>query len=461
MRRKKKTYKEYLEEKKEKEGEKIDTRKLSEERKKRLEKIKEKEKKKKKNTSFKNEEKNNDKDDVLERLKPKEKNVKKKKEKNPVGKTQEKDKSGSARDVLKQKIADLEEQISNTRYNKKTQHAIGLMKAQLASLKEKLSAGKGSNASSDYGYNVRKTGDATAVLLGFPSSGKSTLLNNLTNKDSEVADYAFTTLSVIPGILEYKKSKIQILDVPGIVEGAASGTGRGKEVLQVLRTADLIIKVIDPFKPQQREKLDKEVYESHVRLNESPPDVKIKKKVKGGIDISRTVDTPELDDETIKTILKQFRILNADILIRSKIDADKFIDVIENNKVYVPGITIVTKKDLLDDKKKKDIDYLEPDLFISAQENINIDELKEMIFNKFGFIRIYLKEINKKADLEEPMIMKREDTLKDLCSKLHKDFIDKFRFARLWGSSAKFEGQKIENLEHEIEDNDVIELHMN
>ncbi len=367
----------------------------------------------------------------------------------------------SSRDLLKQKIRDLEEQISNTKYNKKTQHAIGLMKAQLASLKEKLASGGSKKGGVDEGYAVKKSGDATVVLLGFPSTGKSTLLNNMTNANSRIGGYAFTTLTVIPGVLEYKQAKIQILDVPGIVEGAARGTGRGKEVLQVIRTADLIVMLVDAFKPLQKKLLEKEVYETNIRLNRKKPDVKITKTSKDGVRVGRTVKTPELDDETIKGILNQFRIINANVLVRDVVNADEFIDVVEGNKVYIPALTIVNKIDLLNDEQRKKLkDYLKPDLCISADKEEGIDKLKELIFKKLSFIRLYLKEIDKKADMEEPLIMKEGNTLKDLCLKLHKDFVEKFKFARIWGKSVKFDGQKVLKLDHELKDRDVIELHM-
>ena len=121
---------------------------------------------------------------------------------------------------IKERIKEIEDQLKTTKYNKKTQHAIGLRKAQLATLKKKSEGQK--KAGSGHGYVIRKTGDATVVMVGFPSVGKSTLLNAITNQESEVGGYDFTTLEAIPGLLEYKGAKIQIFDVPGLVEGAAA-----------------------------------------------------------------------------------------------------------------------------------------------------------------------------------------------------------------------------------------------
>lgn len=358
------------------------------------------------------------------------------------------------------KIQELEERISKTKYNKKTQHAIGLMKAQLARLKEKQEARSGSGGKGE-GYSVRKSGDATVVLLGFPSVGKSTLLNSLTNAESETGAYAFTTLTVVPGMMEYKNAKIQILDVPGIVKGAASGTGRGKEVLQVLRNADLILIIVDVFHPEHHKIIEKEVYESHIRINQEKPDVTIKKTSRGGINIGKTVFLPNLDDQTIISILKEFKINNADVLIRSNINADQFIDVLEKNKVYVPSLTIINKIDMVDKSHLNKVkEKVASDIDISAGTGKNIEGLKEKIHDSLNLMSIFLKEIGKKADLEEPMIMTRGSTLKDLCEKLHKEFVSKFRFARIWGSSSKFDGQKIMKLNHVLKDGDIVEIRL-
>lgn len=357
------------------------------------------------------------------------------------------------------KIKELEERISKTKYNKKTQGAIGLYKAQLAKLKER-EATRGSGGGGGQGWEVRKTGDGTVILLGFPSAGKSTLLNVLTEAKSEVGAYAFTTLTCIPGVMQYKHAKIQILDVPGIVKGAATGKGRGKEVLASMRSADLCLILLDATRPKEYEVILKEVYDTNIRLNQRKPDVKITKTAKDGIKVGSTVKLTKINAETIKTILKEFKINNADVVLREDITIDQFIDCIEDNKKYMPSITIINKSDLVKPSElKKLMKEYDANLAISASKKEHIDELKELIFKKLDLIRIYLKEPGKPADMEVPLIMFRKSKVRDVCLKLHKDFLDKFRFARIWGRSAKFDGQKVMT-RHSLKDGDIVEIHL-
>jgi small GTP-binding protein len=359
-----------------------------------------------------------------------------------------------------EKIAELENEMAKMQYNKRTQHHFGLIKAKIAQLREKQEKRSSGTGVSGGGYEVRRTGDGTVLLLGYPSAGKSTLLNVLTNKESEVGAYAFTTLTVVPGIMEYKHAKIQILDVPGIVAGAASGRGRGKEVLASMRSADMALIVVDATRPNELNSILKEAFDAKFRLNKRQPDVKIRKTIKDGIRIGRTVATPELNNETIVDILKEFKIINAEVTIRSRIDADDFIDCIEANRKYMPALLVLNKIDLLDeDSLNKVVNDFNPDLCISAKEKINIPELREAIFQKLDLIRIYLKEPGKAADMEVPLIIFREASIRDLCRKLHKDFEKKFKFSRVWGPSAKFPGQRL-MLHHKLKDEDVVEVHL-
>ena len=358
-----------------------------------------------------------------------------------------------------QRVRELEEELSTTKYNKSSQHHVGLVKAKIALLKEKQErriSGKGKSE----GFSVKRSGDATVIIVGYPSVGKSTLLNALTNAKSEVAAYAFTTLTCIPGLLDYKHAKIQVLDVPGIISGAASGLGRGKEVLACAQSANLVMLIVDVFHPEHLPILHKEVYDSHLRLNKRKPTIKIVKKERGGVDIGSTVKLTKLDEGTITGIMKEFRLNNASIVIRDDVDADELIDVIEGNKKYVPAITVLNKIDLVDARELERVKRIvQPDICISAEQGINISELKDLIFERLRFIRVYCKQQGKKADMDVPLIMLKGSTIKEMCEKLHRDMVRKFRFARIWGRSAKFAGQSIRSLEHKLQDEDVVEVH--
>ena len=353
----------------------------------------------------------------------------------------------------------LEDQLLKTQYNKATEHHFGVVRARIAQLRntkeKRQSIGK-----STAGWSVRKSGDATVVLLGFPSVGKSTLLNALTGAKSKTAAYAFTTLTAIPGVMFYNNAKIQIIDVPGIVAGAASGKGRGREVLGMVRSSDLILILIDSEHPEHYDAVLKEAYDAGIRLNKKEPIIKIAKREKGGLDIQTTVKLTHVSVETIAAICREYRINSAGIVIRSDITIDDFIDVLEGSRKYIPSLTIGVKSDLLTPEARKSfIKLIKPDLMVSAQTNENISELKDKIFEGLQFIRLYLKEVNKKADMDVPLILRRGATILDVCKNIHRDMAKKFKFARIWGKSAKFPGQQIQKPEKVLADGDVIEIH--
>ena len=179
-----------------------------------------------------------------------------------------------------------------------------------------------------------------------------------------------------------------------------------------------------------------------------------------GIKIGKTVRLSMLDNETITAVMKEFKISNADIVIRSDISVDELIDCIEDNKKYVPAITVLNKIDMVSPAKAREIaKKVHADLLISGKDKNSLEELKKLIFDRLNLIRIYMKEPGKDADMNIPLIIFRNSTIEDVCSKLHKDFVKKFKFARVWGKSAKFPGQKL-SLKHTMKDKDILEIHL-
>lgn len=284
---------------------------------------------------------------------------------------------------LEERVRQIEKEIRETPYHKATEHHIGQLRAKLAKLRKRLEEQR--KAGGGAGFAIKKTGDATVVLVGPPSVGKSTLINKITRAYSPIGDYDFTTLEVIPGMLFYKGAQIQILDVPGLIGGAAKGKGRGREVLSVVRNADLIVLMTDVKNLNSLEKIRRELEEAFI----------------------------------------------------------------EN----IPMITVVNKADLLKKEKtrKKDL------LFISAQKGINLEELKETIWQELKLIRVYLKPKSEEPDFEKPLILKKGTTVLEATEKISTELKEELETARVWGKSVKFPGQYV-SLSHKLQDGDILAL---
>jgi small GTP-binding protein len=350
-------------------------------------------------------------------------------------------------------IRGIEEEIRRTKYNKATQYHIGQLKAKLARIREDLDAKKAEKGGK--AYSVRKSGDATVLLIGFPSVGKSTLLNRITSAESKTGEYDFTTLDVIPGVMVYNSARIQVLDIPGLVSGASSGKGRGKEILSVVRNADLILILIDDM--EQLKVIKSELYESGFRLNEKPPDVLIKKTERGGIKVNKAADMTRMDEMMVKVVLKERGYHNAEVLLREDLTLERLIDSTFKNRVYVKHIVAFNKIDLLL-KEQRD---LIPENFVqvSSLRGEGIEELKKRIWDELGLIRVYMKKIRKLPDMKTPLIMKRGSKVTDVAGRIHKEFACKLDYARIWGPSAKFPDQKVGG-ERTLQDGDIVELHL-
>ncbi len=360
--------------------------------------------------------------------------------------------------TIDEQIEEIKKEIAKTQRNKATEHHIGTLYARIAILKRKKEKSLSSKGGGGYSYSIRKRGDATVALVGFPSVGKSTLINKLTNANSEVAPYEFTTLKAIPGMMEYKDAKIQIIDLPGIISEASEGRGRGKEVLSVVRNADLILIVLDAKKVELLDTIKRELYNAGIRLDRKPPKIFFRKAMKGGINIMSTHQLTHLTPEMIKVILRRYGFLNGDVVIKEDIGVDDFIDALLGNRHYVNSLIVINKVDQLSKKELKALKKRFPDaVFISAKDGKGIDELKEKIFNETKIIRVYLKPKGEEPDMSKPIILHKGDRIYDLCLKIHKSFVQNFRYAQVWGPSAKFPAQKL-GLNHELKDGDIVTI---
>lgn len=352
-----------------------------------------------------------------------------------------------------QQIAELEEKIRTTPYHKGTEHQIGRWRARIARLKEEILEKETKKRGGGKSFGVRKSGDATVVLVGPPSVGKSSLINCLTSAESRVGSYDFTTLTTIPGMMEYQGAKIQILDLPGLISGAAKGKGRGKEVLSNVRMADLILLVVDINRLGMIEQIKKELYEFGVLLDQTPPLVTIKKTNRGGTKITSTTPLTYLNLKTVQELASEFRIHNGEIIIKEDITLERLIDAFLGNRVYLPYLVVVNKVDLLNESNNLGL----PSSFIlvSALKHQGIEELKSAIWKKLELLRVYLKPPEKEPDFSSPVIIKKGENLKAILEKItptKKELICK---AKIFGPGAKFPGQEV-SLEFQPQDGTIV-----
>ena len=365
--------------------------------------------------------------------------------------------------TIDEQIKSLEEEISKTKYNKATQGHIGKLKAKIAALRERKEKAQAHAKSSGGGpgFEVKKSGDASVALVGFPSVGKSSLISQLTDVESEAGNFAFTTLTCIPGVLHHRGATIQILDLPGLIKGAAEGKGRGREILNVIRSCDMVLYVVDPFQDSHFDILDMELWKSGMRLNQAKPQVFITRTDRGGIVVRSTLEQTNLSDEEIQSIIRSFGMVSANVTLRTDVTDDHIVDTLAGNRIYSEAVVVLNKVDLASEKDLEKARSMLPEgwpvLPVSAKTGQGIEEMKDFIFDNLKFMSIYLKPQGQEADLIEPLIVKNTSTVRDVCVKLHRDFERKFRYARVKGPSAKFDWQRV-GLDHLLMDEDLLTI---
>jgi len=368
---------------------------------------------------------------------------------------------------IREKILEIEAEMARTQKNKATEYHLGTLKARLAKLRTQLLEPKGGGGGDGEGFAVKKYGDARVALIGFPSVGKSTLLSSVTATESLQAAYEFTTLTCIPGIINYKDTKIQLLDLPGIIEGAAQGKGRGRQVIAVAKSADLVLMVLDASKEgtahNHRKILENELEMVGLRLNKSPPDIYYKIKTGGGVAFTTTCPQPHFGPDPRKVvlnILKEYKIHNAEVLFREEVTVDQFIDIVEGNRKYVQCIYVYNKIDMISLEEMDELARRPHSIVISCNMQLNLDLLLDSIWEHLGLVRVYTKKKGQPPNFDEPLVLtsgRNGVTVEAACAQIHKQMVDTFKYGLVWGTSAKHVPQRC-GLTHQLQDEDVLQI---
>ena len=317
----------------------------------------------------------------------------------------EAEKAYRAAKTPQEKIKALENMLSIMPKHKGTDRLRGDLRRKIAKLTEQaqkkhLIGTKGAL------YYFKREGAGQGILVGMPNAGKSQLLAIVTSAAPEIADYPFSTKVPVQGMMGFENIKIQLVDVPPIVDESSHSW-----LHNVLRNSDLLVVVVD------------------------------------------LTDDPLYQMETILRELEEFNIE----------PVDGHVEESEEHMIAKKIVVAANKWDM--DGAQENLEYLRlqygeqfPICAISAKRGDGLEELKQEIFKALDIIRVYTKTPGMKPDLADPVILEKGSTVEDFAAEVHKDFVNKLKYALIWGSG-KFDGQRVSK-QHVLQDGDVVELHI-
>ncbi len=368
-----------------------------------------------------------------------------------------------------EKLKALQEFLSSVPKHKGTENLRAWVRKKIAELKEEIEERKARRTGKGgISFFVEKEGAAQVVLISMPNSGKSSLLKALTNAKPAVSPLPFTTKLPIPGMLKYEDIQFQLVEAPSIIEGASKGSiWWGSRVLGMARNADAIALVIDLSNDPiyQIKVLVRELEEAGILIKRPKGYVKIlKSKAIHGIKVIMYGRLEGATADDVKKLLESYRIYNAEVKIFGEVTLDDVEKAVFENVTYKPSLLILNKVDLVSkDVIKRVMDYLKetlPDIkyvFTSATKGIGITEIAPKIFEVANIIRVYTKEPNSPKPSPEPLILPKGSTVEDAIRKIREEFLKHFKYARIWGPSAKYPGERV-GLNHVLADGDIIEV---
>jgi hypothetical protein len=350
--------------------------------------------------------------------------------------------------------------------HKGTDRLCAQVRRQMSQLRQEIEdKRRAAKRSTGLAYFVEKAGAAQVAIIGPTNVGRSSLLKAVTNASVDVASWPFTTRVPTPGMFPYQDIQFQLVEAPPIVEGSSEGRADGFQVLSLARNADGLIIVIDLTDDPGGNLLIVRGELENSRVLTAEPDGEVEVTRRGyGSDI-QFIWEGELEGctpEEVVGLLKEYKVRSALVRIRGRVTLDAVEDAMFGNAVYRPTLVVANKADLVDDEEviesvRESAGPLEV-LAVSAEKTEGLGELLgSKLFDLLGVVRVYTKQPGGEPS-KVPIVARRGLTVGDLAKMIHSDFYERFRYARLWGPSAKFDSERV-GLERELSDGDVVQLH--
>lgn len=210
---------------------------------------------------------------------------------------------------------------------------------------------------------------------------------------------------------------------------------------------------------EQRTLLEAELEAVGIRLNCEPPNIYLKAKKAGGVKITFQAPPKHLDEKMVYNILRDYKMLNCEVLVRDEqATVDDFIDVImKEHRKYIRCLYVYNKIDSVS------VDFLdslarEPHTAVmSCELDLGVQDVVERCWQELRLMRIYTKRQGIEPDFGEALIVRSQSSVEDVCDQIHRTLKDTFKYALVWGASAKHIPQRV-GLSHVVSDEDVVQV---
>ncbi|MEM1638894.1 MAG: TGS domain-containing protein [Desulfurococcaceae archaeon] len=364
--------------------------------------------------------------------------------------------------TIEDKIRALEDFLSSVPKHKGTERLREWATKRLAELREELEERKKKKAGARSSFFIEKEGDVQIAVVGPPNAGKSLLVKKLTNAKTIVADYPFSTLTPVPGMMKYNDVYFQLIDSPALSQGSLF-----RKVIGLIRNADGVIIVLDATSDlvNELEALINMLKREGILLNKPKGRVviDIQRTGKTGIRVTSMGKIIDGTIDDVRKLLESYRIFNAHVKIYGEVSLDDVEQSIFETTVYKPSVVFINKIDLKipGSQELELVRKLLPGVRVilgSALNNSGLNEIAPTLYEVLEIVRIYTKAPNA-PPAEKPVVLRKNATVRDVARSIHSEFIENFLYARVWGKSVKYPGERV-GLDHVLQDGDIVEIHV-
>jgi len=303
------------------------------------------------------------------------------------------------------------------------------------------------------------------MLYGPTNAGRSSLLSKLTNAQTPVTTYEYTTQRPTPGMLQFEDVQFQLVELPAPQIGPEGSFEVQSEAADLIRAADGLMLIVDLSQNplNQLKSLIAGLENVRVSTLRTSSRVEIvREKATGEIRIATAGIQEPPPIEQVRTLLHSYGIRNALVRIYGEVSMDDIEDaILENVAVYKPTVVVGNKTDLaLAEKASRELvaGTQLPVALISCLTSQGIPSIGQMLFRTLDIIRVYTKEPSETKPSEHPFVVRAGTTVRDLARNIHTDLAEKYRYSRIWGPSSKFPGERV-GPEHVLGDQDIVEIH--